>query len=1680
LFGGNDRDMLRGGEGNDRLFGDAGNDDLDGGSGDDRGEGGSGADTLLGGPGTDTLLGGDDNDVLAGGPDPDFLYGDAGTDVLRGEAGIDELFGGPDRDELYGGADGDRLLGDDGPDILFGDEGSDHLEGGADNDRLEGGADNDTLIGGTGDDVLLGGAGVDTLEGNAGLNTVDAGNDGDVVITRGGTDRILTGSGADVVRLVNEPFGIALVEDFNIATDRVAFVGFGDSLTWRTMRVAEEVRDGATWLVLEPIGFADRRRIELKNVTLGQLPQLTTEGIGPSAPQGVRLTGATVLENQAQPVVVGQLSALDADPNDTFTYQVVGSDDFDIANVDQLRAIRPLSFSRTNPVENRRTVIIIVTDRAGLSFDQAVFVDVIGTNAAPTALSFSATSVRDTTLAGVTIGTFRTDDPDVNDNHVYALVAGAGDTDNVAFRIEGDRLVTAIDLSARPRSSYSVRVATTDAGGLSFQGSFTLTVSATNLPPVLAPFDDASVPAGAAVGTIVARAKATDPNAGQSITYAITGGNTGNAFGIHPTTGEISVVTSAALDFATRPVFFLQIEARDNGSPVLNDLEPLIVRVTNPPPVAGPSTRLVVPLYQYPTFGPGRTSLTGWWNDILTLSTPENPITVVVNPSNGPLDPAGGSSQYVDYQEAMRLLRTDPSIRILGNLDVGYGWSHFGAPTLATVDTLLGYYASGYKALNGTSLIDGIFVNRFFADPSPTGYFVNLRDRIKNLTGLAGNFIMANPGTISPIYGLESFRDPKPLADAFIVYTDRPTPSSLGTPLFEQVKRPVGASPSVEFGAIVHGLPVDSLRTTLETAAVNGLDYIFLTDRQQNEALGLQPYGQPPTYFATLSEELLRPVIVDQTLLLPENSPGGTVVGTISAFDPKPGVDSLQYTLEGGTGLSRFSINASTGQLVVASPTPTLDFEAVREFTLLVRVNDQRSPARTDTATIRVRLTDVNESPRLAVGQTLSALADIAPATGAVAVAQFSVEDDALIAPATGAVAVAQFSVEDDALGGNGITLSGPDAALFEVVGGQVLLRAGTSLSATTTPVLNVTVTVSDSESGQAALFGAAPSASAEAAGPQNFALQILVTETNLAPTAVGLDRTTLQENLSSNAIAALLVGMDPNSTDTLSYRLVRGPGDDDNGLFTILNNELRSNIPVDFEVQGAISIRVAAVDGSGLAIETPLLLTVTDVNEAPLLDASGNPFAVLGAGSRQSTEMKQGTLVSDILARGAGGNPISDPDTGALRGIALTAVDQSLGNFQYTLVTNNPAETDWINVDTAGAISDASALLLPTTARIRFTTGRIPHHASAPQFLALESKLDAGITFRAWDQTSGVAGGRGNTSNNGGSSAFSLATETAKVYFEARLFRSFNTNAGLNIYTLEAEFNALTANPAIVDRSTSAFTGFTILMSAVPELGTAPLYRSYFGVQFNGDGTETDMGYRYLTTDVNEAAGLENLGPANKRPTREGAYFRELGVNNNTAILGYIYATQQPGTAQMTQVYRTDNVGKPTRPPGTVEGSTPTSTRQQEQGDHVYTTNTAFETSRPGTWRVEAARGFVRELTPSPTGGPPPAVAMAVAETAGDTSGEARRRMAGFAEWPVVVDAADGDAVDRGEVFKLVATGSGGVPTVGGGLGAVAVVEEVRDGEVEVVEAFEAPSVGWCDDAFADLDLVAACGLGV
>ena len=82
--------------------------------------------------------------------------------------------------------------------------------------------------------------------------------------------------------------------------------------------------------------------------------------------------------------------------------------------------------------------------------------------------------------------------------------------------------------------------------------------------------------------TVVGTAVATDPDLpGDTLTWSITAGNTGGAFAINPSDGQITVANKSALDFETTPVFALTVEVQDESDETddatitinLNDLE---------------------------------------------------------------------------------------------------------------------------------------------------------------------------------------------------------------------------------------------------------------------------------------------------------------------------------------------------------------------------------------------------------------------------------------------------------------------------------------------------------------------------------------------------------------------------------------------------------------------------------------------------------------------------------------------------------------------------------------------------------------------------------------------------------------------------------------------------------------------------------------------------------------------------------------------------------------------------------------------------------------------------------------------------------------------------------------------------------------------------------------------------
>jgi len=95
-------------------------------------------------------------------------------------------------------------------------------------------------------------------------------------------------------------------------------------------------------------------------------------------------------------------------------------------------------------------------------------------NQVPTALSLSTTTFTPYILPTEAIGTFMTTDADDN-QHIYALVNGQGDTDNSLFHIQNNALYLSSNNGLSGRTQFSIRVRTTDPYNNSREQTFSLT-----------------------------------------------------------------------------------------------------------------------------------------------------------------------------------------------------------------------------------------------------------------------------------------------------------------------------------------------------------------------------------------------------------------------------------------------------------------------------------------------------------------------------------------------------------------------------------------------------------------------------------------------------------------------------------------------------------------------------------------------------------------------------------------------------------------------------------------------------------------------------------------------------------------------------------------------------------------------------------------------------------------------------------------------------------------------------------------------------------------------------------------------------------------------------------------------------------------------------------------------------
>jgi hypothetical protein len=298
-------------------------------------------------------------------------------------------------------------------------------------------------------------------------------------------------------------------------------------------------------------------------------------------PTDLSLSNNSVAENSPLNTLIGNFTTTDPDTGNTFTYSLVtgtGDTDNSLFTIDgnQLKTNTTLDYESKNSYSIR----VKTTDQGGLSYEKQLTVSVSDVNENPTNLNLSNNTVAENSPLNTLIGNFNTTDPDTGNTFSYSLVTGIGSTDNSLFTIDGNQLKTNTPLDYETKNNYSIRVKTTDQGGLSYEKQLTVSITDVNESPTDVTLSNNIVAENSPLNTLIGNFNTTDPDTGNTFTYSlVTGiGSTDNSLF---TIDGNQLKTNTPLNYETKNNYSIRVKTTDQGG--LSYEKQLTVNVTNIP-----------------------------------------------------------------------------------------------------------------------------------------------------------------------------------------------------------------------------------------------------------------------------------------------------------------------------------------------------------------------------------------------------------------------------------------------------------------------------------------------------------------------------------------------------------------------------------------------------------------------------------------------------------------------------------------------------------------------------------------------------------------------------------------------------------------------------------------------------------------------------------------------------------------------------------------------------------------------------------------------------------------------------------------------------------------------------------------------------------------------------------------
>ena len=636
---------------------------------------------------------------------------------------------------------------------------------------------------------------------------------------------------------------------------------------------------------------------------------------------------------------------------------------------------------------------------------QSVVVTFTNVNEAP-AMNSATFSIFENSSMGTSVGFATSTDSDTGDTKNFTIVSG---NLNGAFGINaGSGEIVVLNPAAldfETITSFSLSVAVADAAGASSTAIVTINVTNVSDNSITAISDaDAAndiVAENSSNGTIVGiTALATDADVSDAVSYSLTD-NAAGRFAIDSLTGVVTVANSTALDyelvtshnitvkatstdgsFSTNTFLIQLTDVNESGVSAISDLNSSANTVaensSNGTPVG------------YTAFAADPDS-----TDLVTFTLDDNAggrfsidtVTGIVTVANGLLlDREAAFSHTI----VVRATSTDGSIALL-SVDISLiDVNEFTISAAADVNAAANTVAE--LSLQGT--LTGITVSASDTDATINTVTYTLDDNA------GGRFqIDSNTGIITIANGALLDYESSPNHTVLVRATSADTSSitqAFVISLMDVNDAPPVITPGQQFnvselasvGAVfgtVAAVDADGVGTLQGwTIASGNDDGIFAIDPSTGalriSSTTLLNFESTANYTLTLSVNDGITTSLQQTVLVritdgneapifgavpspsvDENSPDGTIVGSVTASDVDSG-DLLSYVIVGSTPVSPFSIDAATG-IIRVTDSRLLDFESSASVTLQVEVTDLSGLATTTSVTIS--LIDVNEAPSL-------------------------------------------------------------------------------------------------------------------------------------------------------------------------------------------------------------------------------------------------------------------------------------------------------------------------------------------------------------------------------------------------------------------------------------------------------------------------------------------------------------------------------------------------------------------------------------------------------------------------------------------------------------------------------------------------------------------------------------------